>query len=319
MAVASGAFEELKKQVYTVEKTGKWSGESDTHVPMLDLVHIKGGGWNAMMYTTHGKADKHYVAKHWVEDGDGNVIVSTEFSPTDNNPFNVHNNQTTKFKVRKGIAEPLTTYAWCTVHGTWAHTWNVIQLWHNDDSEPDELHKEVKEIEAESKHHGRAQMQNPAEVPQNAKVSAEVLSGLKKKVFTVDEPGKWRGQFATHVPSLDLQPVEGGGWVAQLETTHAKVKTTDFISKHWVEDGSGALLGIIEFDFKDGSKNNAHEKQVSKFHVPKDAVEPLTTFAYCNRHGTWAHTWNTMSLEQEPNFTPREGIPTRGAGYPDEL
>jgi len=318
---ASTAYEDLKKTVFTSEKTGKWHGMSDKHVPELNLEPVKGGGWDAWMSTAHGKQDHHYIGKHWVEDGNGKVLASTEFSPTDNNPLNRHNNQTTKFRVAKGTAEPLTTYAWCNVHGTWAHTWNVIQLWHfeDDDVKVDELHNEIKEKADQPTGDGSAQaLQNPAEVPQNVKVSVEALQEFKRKIFTVEAPGKWRGKSATHVPSLDLQPVEGGGWIAEVETTHGK-KKLDFISKHWVEDGAGTLLGVVDFDFSDSGKNNQPNKQVSKFHVPKDAVEPLTTYALCILHGTWAHTWTVMSLEHDPAGTLREGVPTGGAGYPDEL
>lgn len=296
--VARGAFEDLKKEIFTVENTGKWKGKSDEHIAMLDLEQIKGGGWHGVMWTTHPKTDKHYIGKHWVEDGEGNVVAEQDFSPDDDNPLNQNRNQTTKFKVAKGTSDPLTTYTWCTLHGTWSHTWTGVQLWHfEDDVKVDEHGNEIKEEEPEDQ--GAASSMErlkPHEVPQHAKVSAEEMKQFKTTIYTVEAPGPWKGKSSDHVPMMDLQPVEGGGWVAELETNHRK-DVADYIAKHWIEDGAGTVLGVVNFDIDDDSDNNAHNKQVSKFHVPKGAVEPLTTYAHCIKHGAWAHTWDGISLD----------------------
>merc|ERR1740130_2127783 len=98
------------------------------------------------MWTTHVNSETHYIGKHWVEDGEGNAVALQEFSPTDDNPLNGHKNQTFEFTVPKGTTSPLTTYAWCNMHGTWAHTWTGIELWHfQDDVKVDEHGKEIKE------------------------------------------------------------------------------------------------------------------------------------------------------------------------------
>jgi len=291
---ARSAFEELKKDVFTIEKTGRWKGKSDAHIPMMDLEPTKGGGWHGWMWTTHVKQADHYIGKHWVEDGAGTVIQDNDFSFADENPLNMDKNQTTHFKVPKGAKEPLTTYAWCNVHGTWAHTWSHVQLWQADEDEEGDEHG--KDDESEPK--GGMTYKKRFEVPHHPKVTAEDMKEFKTTVFTVEAPGQWRGKAGAHVPMLDLHPVEGGGgWIAELETTHGK-DAKDFISKHWVEDGAGNVLGVVHFDINDDSDTNQPKKQASKFHVPRGAREPLTTYSYCNLHGTWAHTWSTLSLDQ---------------------
>merc|ERR1711908_204007 len=117
------------------------------------------------------------------------------------------------------------------------------------------------------------------------------MGEFKTKVYTVEEPGQWKGKSGEHVPMLDLHMVEGGGWVAELETNHGK-EPSHFIQKHWIEDGAGTILGVVDFDINDDSENNRHGKQVSNIHVPSSAQEPLTTYALCNQHGTWSHTWS---------------------------
>jgi len=289
-----GEFEDLKKEIFTAESTGRWKGQADVHVPMLHLDEIKGGGWDATVHTTHVKQADHYIGKHWVEDGAGNVIFQVDFSPSDDSPLNMDKNQTSVFKVPKGTKEPLTTYAWCNTHGTWAHTWTGVQLWHfNEDVRYDEHGNEIKE-EEEPEMEGFDYKQ-PHEVPVHAEVSAEDLKEFKTHVYTAEVPGQWKGKASTHVPDLEMFPVKGGGWVAELLTAHGKDQS-HFISKHWIEDGKGKVLGVVDFDINDNGEHNVAEKQASKFHVPKDAAEPLTTYAYCNLHGTWAHTWTTLSL-----------------------
>lgn len=246
-----------------------------------------------MIWTTHVKKADHYIGKHWVEDGDGIVILENDFSPDDDNPNNTNGNQTSVFKVPKGTKDPLTTYAWCNVHGTWAHTWTGVQLWHfEEDVTVDEHGNEIKEDEALPEGMNYKQ---PHEVPVHAKVSAEELKEFKNDVYTAESPGQWKGRASNHVPDLEMHPVLGGGWIAELETTHDK-DPSDFIRKHWVEDGKGIVLGVVDFDINDDDEHNRHGRQASKFHVPSDAAEPLTTYALCSLHGTWAHTWSTLTL-----------------------
>jgi len=293
-ATAYGAFEDLKKEIFTAENTGRWKGQADMHVPMLHLDPVKGGGWDAMIWTTHGKQPDNYIGKHWVEDGDGHVVFQDELSLEDT-PLNRDQNQTSMFKVPKGTKDPLTTYAWCNMHGTWAHTWTGVQLSHSEeDVRFDEHGNEITE-EYDVPDVPGVNYKKPHEVPVHAKVSAEDLKEFKTNVYTAEDPGQWKGKASLHVPDLEMHPVSGGGWIAELETTHGK-DAADFISKHWIEDGKGRVLGVVDFDIKDDGEHNRAKKQASKFHVPKDAAEPLTTYAYCNLHGTWAHTWSTLSL-----------------------
>lgn len=294
-AVVFGSVEQLKQRIYTVDDTGEWRGKADAHIPMLDMDVVRGGGWNARMWTTHQKTDSHYIGKHWVEDGDGHLIHEKDFSPTDDNILNQEKNQTSLFMVPKGTKEPLTTYAWCTVHGTWAHTWEGVQLSHfEEDVKFDEHGNEIEEPEDEG-----APLKKPHEVPVHDKVSAEDLKHLKEEVFTVEAPGRWRGKSGLHVPNMDLHAVEGGGHIAELLTEHGK-DDTHFITKHWIEDGAGAILGVVNFDESAQDPNviaNELKRQVSQIHVPKGAKVPLTTYANCNVHGTWAHTWSGVDLD----------------------
>lgn len=299
-----GVFEDLKSEIFTVENTGKWKGKSDSHVPTLDLEPIKGGGWHAVMWTSHVKLDDHYIGKHWAEDAEGNLVMSHDFSSNDDDPLNVNKNQTTKFNIPKGTQGPLTTYSWCNLHGTWAHTWSGVELWHfQDDVKVDEHGNEIPEEESDDglKHVPRH------EVPVNVKVSAEDLKEFKTNVYTAEAPGPWKGKSSDHVPSIDLHPVEGGGYIADLETTHAK-DPAHFISKHWVEDGAGNVIGVVDFDFNDEGEHNQHKKQVSKFHIPPGTAEPLSTFAFCNKHGAWSHTWSTVTLDHGTHHAPSDEL-----------
>jgi len=297
--VVQSEFEDLKTEVFTVEKTGKWKGKADAHVPMLDIEPIKGkgGGWDGKMWTTHVLRDEHYIKWHWVEDGDGNLIYKHELGPTIGEDLDMDLNQTSVFTIPKGTKDPLTTYSWCTVHGTWAHTWNHVSLYQADEEE-EKVDEHGKKIEEDEMNKDGMTYKKRSEVPQHPKVNPEALKEFKEKVFSVEAPGQWRGKSGEHVPMLDLHPVErGGGWVAELETSHGK-DPTDFIMKHWVEDAAGKVLGVVDFGVEDEGETNKHGRQVSQFHVPRGAKEPLTTYAHCKQHGTWAHTWSTLPLEQ---------------------
>lgn len=64
--------------VYTKENPGKWEGKVGGHVP-----NVKVEGNKVTVTTTHGMSGEHYIVRHTIVSGNGDVLGEKTFSPSD--------------------------------------------------------------------------------------------------------------------------------------------------------------------------------------------------------------------------------------------
>jgi superoxide reductase len=64
--------------VYTSQNPGKWSKKVGGHVPNVNVE-----GNKVTVTTTHGMTDEHYIVRHTIVSGNGDVLGEKTFSPSD--------------------------------------------------------------------------------------------------------------------------------------------------------------------------------------------------------------------------------------------
>ena len=64
--------------VYTSHNPGKWSKKVGGHLP-----NIKVEGNKVTVTTTHGMTDEHYIVRHTIVSGTGDVLGEKTFAPSD--------------------------------------------------------------------------------------------------------------------------------------------------------------------------------------------------------------------------------------------
>ncbi len=64
--------------VYTKQNPGKWSKKVGGHLPK-----VKVEGNKVTVTTTHGMTDEHYIVRHTIVSGTGDVLGEKTFSPSD--------------------------------------------------------------------------------------------------------------------------------------------------------------------------------------------------------------------------------------------
>jgi superoxide reductase len=64
--------------VYTAQNPGKWSKKVGGHLP-----NVKVEGNKVTVTTTHGMTDEHYIVRHTIVSGSGDVLGEKTFAPSD--------------------------------------------------------------------------------------------------------------------------------------------------------------------------------------------------------------------------------------------
>jgi superoxide reductase len=64
--------------VYTKQNPGKWSKKVGGHLP-----NVKVEGNKVTVTTTHGMTDEHYIVRHTIVSGTGDVLGEETFAPSD--------------------------------------------------------------------------------------------------------------------------------------------------------------------------------------------------------------------------------------------
>jgi len=84
--------------VYTAQKPGKWSKKVGGHLPNVNVE-----GNKVTVTTTHGMTDEHYIVRHTLVSGNGDVLGEKTFAPSDAEAKSVF-----------GLSDTQSKYAWDT-------------------------------------------------------------------------------------------------------------------------------------------------------------------------------------------------------------
>ncbi len=105
--------------VYTRENPGKWSKKVNGHIP-----NVKVEGNKAIVTTTHGMTDEHYIVRHTLVSKNGDVLGENTFNPSDTEAKSVFELPDTASKY---AWDSITLYAtsFCNKHDLWVTEFGV--------------------------------------------------------------------------------------------------------------------------------------------------------------------------------------------------
>ncbi len=95
-----------KGVIYTKDNPGKWMGKAGSHLPIVTI-----DGNKITIETKHGMSEKHYIVRHTLVDGNGEVLGEKTFYPSDEKALSIFNVS----------GEPSSLYAtsFCNKHDFW--------------------------------------------------------------------------------------------------------------------------------------------------------------------------------------------------------
>jgi superoxide reductase len=99
--------------VYTKQNPGKWSKKVGGHLP-----NVKVEGNKITVTTTHGMTDEHYIVRHTIVSGNGDVLGEKTFSPSEAEAKSVFELSNVNSKY---VWDTVTLYAtsFCNKHDLW--------------------------------------------------------------------------------------------------------------------------------------------------------------------------------------------------------
>lgn len=110
----ASAAEDSKVNIfaYTQEHQGRWEGKSGSHAPIITIE-----GNKITMETKHGMSEAHYIVKHSLRDGNGNVLGEQVFFPQDKKAISTY--------VVEGKHSELYALSFCNIHDLWVTKFSV--------------------------------------------------------------------------------------------------------------------------------------------------------------------------------------------------
>lgn len=97
---------------YTQEHQGRWEGKAGSHAPIITIE-----GNKITVETKHGMSDAHYIVKHSLLDGNGNVLGEQVFFPQDKKAISTY--------VVEGKHSELYALSFCNIHDLWVTKFSV--------------------------------------------------------------------------------------------------------------------------------------------------------------------------------------------------
>jgi len=104
----ASAAEDSKETIfaYTKEHQGRWEGKAGSHAPIITI-----DGNKVTMETKHVMTDAHFIVKHSLRDGSGNVLGEQVFFPHDPKAISTY--------VIEGKYTELYALSFCNIHDLW--------------------------------------------------------------------------------------------------------------------------------------------------------------------------------------------------------
>lgn len=97
---------------YTQEHQGRWEGKAGSHAPVITIE-----GNKITVETKHGMSEAHYIVKHSLLDGNGNVLGEQVFFPQDKKAVSTY--------VVEGKHPELYALSFCNIHDLWVTQFSV--------------------------------------------------------------------------------------------------------------------------------------------------------------------------------------------------
>jgi len=98
--------------IYTKDNPGKWAKKVKSHLPI-----VKVDGNKVTITTDHGMSEKHYIVRHTIVSGDGEVLGEKTFFPDDEEAVSV-------FEV-EGEHTALYATSFCNKHDLWVEVFSL--------------------------------------------------------------------------------------------------------------------------------------------------------------------------------------------------
>ncbi len=98
--------------IYTKGNPGKWAKKVGGHLPIVTV-----DGKQVTIETKHGMSEKHYIVRHTIVSGNGEVLGAKTFYPADENALSV-------FKL-EGKHSVLYATSFCNKHDLWIAEFSV--------------------------------------------------------------------------------------------------------------------------------------------------------------------------------------------------
>ena len=98
--------------IYTRENQGMWKNKAESHVPQIKI-----DGDQITLTTDHGMSETHYIVRHTLVYGNGKVIGSKTFYPTDE-PVSTHT-------LPANYKGKLYATSFCNKHDFWVNEFEV--------------------------------------------------------------------------------------------------------------------------------------------------------------------------------------------------
>jgi len=110
-----------KNLIYTRDQQGVWKGKSGSHLPQVKAK--KAGGKIALtVQTKHGMSAKHYIVRHTVVNGLGEVLGAQTFA-WDDKPLSTYEVELPSGGSAK--AKQLFVTSYCSLHDLWLAQTNI--------------------------------------------------------------------------------------------------------------------------------------------------------------------------------------------------
>jgi superoxide reductase len=109
--------------------------------------------------------------------------------------------------------------------------------------------------------------------------SEEQVKGASDIYYTKEDPGRWSGKVATHLPNIEIQKA-GGKITVKVVTPHEMKGYEHYIIKHVLLDSNHKFLDEHMFD---PAKDNA---AISTFTL-QDYSGQIYVLSMCNKHDLW--------------------------------
>jgi len=105
------------------------------------------------------------------------------------------------------------------------------------------------------------------------------VKGTSDIYYTKDDPGRWSGKVATHLPTIEIEKA-GRSITVKVVTAHEMKGYEHYIVKHILLDSNHKFLEERMFD---PTKDKA---AVSTFTL-QDYSGPIYALSMCNKHDLW--------------------------------
>ena len=109
--------------------------------------------------------------------------------------------------------------------------------------------------------------------------SEKQVKGASDIYYTKEDPGRWSGKVATHLPNIEIEKA-GGKVTVKVVTAHEMKGYEHYIVKHVLLDSNHKFLDEHSFD-------PAKDKAAISIFILQNYSGTLYVLSLCNKHDLW--------------------------------